>query len=1680
MRGADICDNGNYYSAYFSTTYDQPFVFHGTWQDGTLTAGRTEAGKDSADTGADFRHDTGAWVTFADGAQVTARTGLSYVSVENAAENRDAEVGATSFDDVRGAAKAAWTEALGTVDATGGTDEERTKLYTALYHAMLHPNVRNDVNGEYRGYDGQTHQVEDGRDFYQNFAGSGWDMYRSQIQLIALTHPEVAADIAESIVLLHDQTGGWQPGAARMQGDSLQVMIATLDDMGITDYRREDALAGMLSTQVLPASGSDRTDAFQYFATGMIENRKNDFATSRVLEYSVDDFAIAQLAERLGDTAAHDTFMARSQSWMNVFDPQSQQIRPRERTGFDRAMNLQVREDGSGRGQFNQSTGLQYGWMVPHNLGTLIERKGGVAASTAALDSLMADLDAGAYDKSGNYLSNQPAMNTPWVYNWLGAPHEATDVLYRAATEMYDTTPAGLPGNDDQGSLSAWYAFATMGVYPAIYGTGDLVVTAPMFEHLVIDPVGSDRAITISAPGASSTNRYTRALSVNGTPQTASWVDADFVRTGGTLDFTMGAVPGTWGTGPDDAPPSYTDGVDARNSIGTTPAGRGELGSMDLSDWSFSRETLATAGAAPGQQIPHGDTGITFTWPDTAPGEPDNWIPHGQRIDLADEQAGAIAFLGLATNGPARGTAVVEYTDGSTQDVVLELTDWAAQPGAGSSTLVQVSGRNNGANSTGTGTFRVFGTKPVSLDATKTVDAVRLPLGSDQGVMHVFDVATRAGAWTDPDAPDGTPERVVLNPTADPSTSQYVTWRSRSALPLTGSVEVRPVGGTARTVAAEQKPERTVDGYPARSHSARIEGLTPGTEYQYRVLSGDRASGWFSFTTASAGADPFTFLYFGDAQEGIDSVWHQTVDAAVAAHPDAELGLYAGDLVNTATIEQEWTDWFAGVEGVGDRTNVLTTLGNHEIGGQPRIETYTDSFEYDANGPVPSDAGEYATEYGEHLASVLKDTVYVTDYQGVRFVNLNANRDDICTIVQPPGSTSSCDTGRKAWMTAQATWLDRVLRENPHEWSVVLAHQPVFSTGVSGNGLRDEADWRQYVLPVLERRNVDLVLQGHDHTYGRGYHGSTGTDLPGVSAGPVYVVSNAGQKQYTLPAGDDHIWNRNGATAVVRAQDTSTYQAISVDGDTLSYSSVVTYTRPGGAATVAVGDELDAFTITKRADGAKWVTEQGTAVPGPEVAPVNVQHPSGEAFDDVTFGEVAWDDDFDTDRLGEYEAFGDIGEAAADLAVDTDAGVLTATAPGRRWSHLALPVDPAERFALVVEPASFVGTGTAEDSLFVGLTDGPQNRAHSWFNNTRSRGGIDVVVGGQAKGLSAGVGDRAVAWEPGVRFATVVDHGELTSWIERDGTWSPIRTGMLDLTMTHDQLAGWAPTVSLRLDAGTIAIDRITLLQAEVADTVVTPGAVTFHDALGTAADTYTVPLSTGVEYVVDGAVVTAGTHAGTGTVTVTARALDGFALTDGAQSEWTFAFTDLPVDPGPGEPGPGEPGGPGQPGDPGTDPGSPPIPAPGTPGTPGTPAPPTAGELVDGTRGGITVTGPVTAGGTVTVTVGTQHAGTQVRGWLFSTPVDLGVATVNASGETMFRIPADTAPGQHRIAVTAADGTLIGWAELTVAASDTARPGALASTGATVGTLALLAAMLIVTGAVLALRRRSAGQISR
>ncbi|WP_343955975.1 GH92 family glycosyl hydrolase [Yaniella flava] len=763
-----VCNGGDPYTAYFSATFDQQVEAYGTWDAVGMETGDTVASTESA-------HGSGMWLTFEDGADVTSKTGLSYVSVEGARNNASSETQDVDFDEIRAQARGTWEEALGTVDAQGGTEDERVKLYTALYHALLHPNTFQDADGRYRGFDDEVHQIEDGRDFYVNF--SGWDMYRGQAQLLAMLFPERGSDINQSIVAMVEQSGQWTSWPTynrvqtKMSGDSLQTIVASIDDFGSTDYNREAALESMVQSQSLPATDSARSDAAIYGVLGWVPADRNNAATSRTLEYATNDFSIAQLAQRLGDEEAYDLFSQRGQNWKNVFNFAREHIDGRDKNGF---INAPLNTQGN---QFEQSTGKQYGFNVTQNMDALIEARGGVETATEELDAVLEDLDGGAFSETA-YLANQPSFILPWVYNWLQDPAKTTDTLYRATTELFDTTPSGLYGNDDLGSLSAWYVWANIGMMPAIWGTADMVVSAPMFESITISSQGSDRTVEINAPGAGSTTKYATGLSVNGTSQTASWLPASFMQNGGgTLDFTMDTEPGSWGTGEDDVPPSYDHGENVRNSVGTTNDGAVNMGGLDGGGTGLSRQDLEAAGVTGGAEISMGETGVTFTWPDTAPGEADHWIPNGQVLDFEDTPASGISFMGLATNGPSRGTAEVTYTDGTTQDVDVRFSDWV--PGSiepGNVRLIELTQRNTLDGGSDSAAPVVFGTSVVPLDEDKTVSSVTLPTEVSQGIMHIFDVALRPVATQDedPENPEDPATQLPTRPTPQAPTEPTI------------------------------------------------------------------------------------------------------------------------------------------------------------------------------------------------------------------------------------------------------------------------------------------------------------------------------------------------------------------------------------------------------------------------------------------------------------------------------------------------------------------------------------------------------------------------------------------------------------------------------------------------------------------------------------------------------------------------------------------------------------------------------------------------------------------------------------------------------------------------------------------------------------------------------------------
>lgn len=402
--------------------------------------------------------------------------------------------------------------------------------------------------------------------------------------------------------------------------------------------------------------------------------------------------------------------------------------------------------------------------------------------------------------------------------------------------------------------------------------------------------------------------------------------------------------------------------------------------------------------------------------------------------------------------------------------------------------------------------------------------------------------------------PTAIPDRIVLTWAGDPRNSQSVTWRTSTEI-TTALAEIAVADGsphffkTATKVAAKTEPLKT-DINEAHFHSVTFADLKPGTRYGYRVGDGVNWSEWFHFSTASEKPEPFSFIYFGDAQNDIRSMWSRVIREAFTDAPKAKFLVHAGDLINTAESDAEWGEWFGAGNWLNAMIPSVAVPGNHEQAknqdGTRRLSHHwRKQFTQLENGP----AG-------------FEEVCFTLVYGNTRIIGLDSNNG----------------------LEEQARWMEQVLTDNKCEWVVCTFHHPIFSTGNDRDNPKLRAVWK----PVFDKFKVDLVLQGHDHTYGRTGL-STPVEVPetvgnvptGVTnvdqtTGTIYVVSVSGPKMYNL---QPHEFMKR------TAEDTQLYQIIHIDGPTLRYES-----------RTAVGELYDAFVLEKQPGQINKITEIEPAV----------------------------------------------------------------------------------------------------------------------------------------------------------------------------------------------------------------------------------------------------------------------------------------------------------------------------------------------------------------------------------------------------------------------------------------------------------------------------------------------------
>ena len=425
------------------------------------------------------------------GTEVEVKVGISYVSIENARKNLDAEVGAKSFDEVLDAAQSKWREALGRIRVAGGSDDDKTIFYTALYHSLLHPNIISDVNGEYPAMESGKTGLAVGYDRYTVF--SLWDTYRNVHQLLTLVYPERQTDMIRSMVGMAEEWG-WLPRwelygreTFTMEGDPAIPVIVDSYLKGLRDFDIDAAYEAMRRSATTPGKDNPiRRDIDPYIEHGYIpvgifaQDMSGDNSVSHALEYYVADNALATLAELRGDKEFSKTLRERAKGWRNYYSKADGAMRPIGKDGkFVGEFDPTAGANFSNTIGFHEGSSWNYTFFVPHDIEGLIE----VMGKSKFIATLTNIFEKGYYDPT-----NEPDIAYPYLFSRVkGYEHLTQDYVRRLLNENYTTTPDGLPGNDDTGTMSTWAVFSMMGIYPDCPGEPYYTITTPRFERVEID-----------------------------------------------------------------------------------------------------------------------------------------------------------------------------------------------------------------------------------------------------------------------------------------------------------------------------------------------------------------------------------------------------------------------------------------------------------------------------------------------------------------------------------------------------------------------------------------------------------------------------------------------------------------------------------------------------------------------------------------------------------------------------------------------------------------------------------------------------------------------------------------------------------------------------------------------------------------------------------------------------------------------------------------------------------------------------------------------------------------------------------------------------------------------------------------------------------------------------------------
>jgi predicted alpha-1,2-mannosidase len=533
VAGSVSCESFNGYHkpivAYFVMRFSTPFASHGTWTNTQMHDGTDSA---DSDNGSDVVGFYGSYPQSPSARTVTASIGLSYTDEKGAIANLKAEMPTDDFDAYHKQTVASWNKELSAIQVKGGDRNHNRIFYTALYHVLIAPLVLDDVDGRYHGFDDQIHQVAPGHHFYATF--SGWDIYRSEIPLLTLIAPQRVADMAQSLVEEYKQLGfidRWTElfrETACMNGDPLTIALAHIWNAGVHDFDMETAYKAMFA-QTGPGKTMRLNDYENYDGEkdGLTISPESSVASA--LEHYDSFAALSHLATTLGKTDDAKYLADRAMEYRKWYNPSS---------GF-----LQKHTSGGGWdegfGGYTEGNKWIYLWYVPEDVQGLIDLMGGPATFESRLDQFF---NTGWYDPT-----NEPDLQAPFLYNYINRAWKSQALVARAADEMFIDEPGGLAGggNDDLGTMSAWYILTQLGFYPVDSGVPYFEVCTPRFAEATIrlQAPYAGKQFVIKAADASPDNVYIQSSVLNGKPLVLPWFPESAITGGGTWEVKVGPAP---------------------------------------------------------------------------------------------------------------------------------------------------------------------------------------------------------------------------------------------------------------------------------------------------------------------------------------------------------------------------------------------------------------------------------------------------------------------------------------------------------------------------------------------------------------------------------------------------------------------------------------------------------------------------------------------------------------------------------------------------------------------------------------------------------------------------------------------------------------------------------------------------------------------------------------------------------------------------------------------------------------------------------------------------------------------------------------------------------------------------------------------------------------------------------